>query len=403
MKTKLIISALSVVLLLAGCSGKTESNNEPQKQISEETSGASDTEAETKASEDDTEKPAETDNNASAASKILQNVFSFGSIGSDEYGEGQAHGNSFIKGNIFCTDYSVTSDGEERFQLRLYDIDKSSLLAVIDIPDGWGTYEMISDTGEGSFCRYIISCSVFNEDSKAYDTSYKTVTVKNDLNYDIADGYTERDGAAACCGHNIAQIDPDIIDADSGEILIAGRNAESDEDFSGTRQMYYFTVDENRFVYRTLGDERLPGFGIYDFSKGAAVGVPDSENLIPLGVHGEKIYSVKTPWDGFGTELYVTDTETLETEFFMDCPFELEKNEYVEYAMPESGDYIALKYNPADEKAPALLYGIDPDTKECVFSEIPGELKYYSLNKAGGNRVTISNNNDTVLIAEITF
>ena len=79
----------------------------------------------------------------------------------------------------------------------------------------------------------------------------------------------------------------------------------------------------------------------------------------------------------------------------MDCPFELEKNEYVEYAMPESGDYIALKYNPADEKAPALLYGIDPDTKECVFSEIPGELKYYSLNKAGGNRVTISNNNDT--------
>ncbi|MDE5859174.1 MAG: hypothetical protein K2H23_02095, partial [Oscillospiraceae bacterium] len=162
-------------------------------------------------------------------------------------------------------------------------------------------------------------------------------------------------------------------------------------------------IDENRFVYRTAGYESLPSFGIYDFSHGTATDVPDSRDLVPLGVHGGKIYSIKTAWDGFGTELYTTDPDTLETEFFMDCPIEIKGNDFVEYAMPESGSYIAVKYLPAEEDSSAQLYGIDPDTKEFIAEDIPDELKYYSLYRSMGNRVTVSNNHDRVLIAEIDF
>lgn len=414
MKKSIIITAALSAVILAGCTKGTELVDDfqtPETLPSETEFGKTDYilggETETTVSEteaDDTDKSDE--NDAEPIAEVSWRVFDYGSIDSAEYGEGQAYGNSFIKDNIFCTDYVIVPDkGSEEpdlFQLRFYDIEKNELLAVIDIPDGWGTYEMITDVGGDVLCRYIVSYSVFNEESGFFDTDYKTVTVRNDFSYDITDGYTVQDGSFECCGHNIAERDPDIIDADSGEILVAGRAAEEDDEFSGTRQMYYFPIDENRFVYRTLANESLPSFGIYDFSSGTATDVPDSKDLIPLGIHGGKIYSVKTPWDGFGTELYTTDTETLETEFFMDCPITIKTNDYVEYAMPENGNYIALKYKPADDEASALLYGINPDTKKYTAIDVPDELKYYTLRGSSGNRVTVSNNHDKILIAEIT-
>lgn len=420
MKKSIILTAALTAVILAGCTKGTELVDDfqtPETLPSETESNESDetdyilggeTEATVSETEaDDTDEADKTDESDSEPiAEVSWRVFDYGAIGIDDHGEGQAYGNSFIKDNIFCTDYVIAADkGSEEpdlFQLRFYDIEKDELLAVIDIPDGWGTYEMITDVGGDVLCRYIVSYSVFNEESGFFDTDYKTVTVRNDFSYDITDGYTVQDSSFECCGHNIAERDPDIIDADSGETLIAGKTAESDDDFSGTRQMYYFPVDENRFVYRTLGYESLPGFGIYDFSSGTAADVPDSKDLIPLGVHGGKIYSVKTPWDGFGTELYTTDTETLETEFFMDCPITIKTNDYVEYAMPESGNYIALKYKPADDEASALLYGINPDTKKYTAIDVPDELKYYTLRGSSGDRVTVSNNHDKILIAEIT-
>lgn len=409
-------TALSAVIL-AGCTKGTELVDDfqtpetlPSETASDETDYILGGETETTVSETesaDTDEADKTDeNDAEPIAEVSWRVFDYGTIGIADHGEGQAYGNSFVKDNIFCTDYVIAADkGSEEpdmFQLRFYDIENDELLAVIDIPDGWGTYEMITDVGGDVLCRYIVSYSVFNEESGFFDTDYRTVTVRNDFSYDITDGYTVRDGSFECCGHNIAERDPDIIDADSGEILAAGKAAEEGDEFSGTRQMYYFPVDENRFVYRTLANESLPSFGIYDFSSGTATDVPDSKDLIPLGVHGGKIYSVKTPWDGFGTELYTTDTETLETEFFMDCPIAIKTNDYVEYAMPESGDYIALKYKPADDEASALLYGINPDTKKYTAADVPDELKYYTLRGSSGNRVTVSNNHDKILIAEIT-
>ncbi|MDE6763792.1 MAG: hypothetical protein K2J73_08950 [Oscillospiraceae bacterium] len=48
------------------------------------------------------------------------------------------------------------------------------------------------------------------------------------------------------------------------------------------------------------------------------------------------------------------------------------------------------------------MYGINPDTKKYTAADVPDEFKYYSLNRSGGNRVTISNNHDRILIAEIS-
>lgn len=418
MKKSIIVTAALSAVILAGCTRGAELVDDFQgaetlrlETTADETDYILGGATETTVSETEAPDADEPEENADDTDKpvagVSWEIFDYSSLGIVEYGEGQSVGNFFIKDNIFCTDYTIIPDkGSEEpvvFQLRFYDTAENELLAVINIPEGWVPYEMIPNAGGDLLCRYVISYSFFNEDSGFFDTDYRTVTVRSDFTYDISDGYTPQDSSFECCGHNIAERDPDIVDADSGDILVAGKAVTSDDDFSGTRQMYYFPVDENRFVYRTIGYESLPGFGIYDFTEGTATDVPDSKDLIPLGIHGGKIYSVKTAWDGFGTELYTTDTETLETEFFMDCPLTLRANDYVEYAMPESGNYIAFKYLPANEDASALLYGIDPDTKKYTAAAVPEELKYYSLTRSSGDCVTISNNNDRILIAEINI
>lgn len=416
MKTnaKIILISVLSALILTGCNKETElidqlettdntvsiqQNSGTEKKIIEtegETQYILGGETEADVSENETA----TNEIEAVPAELSMRVFDYAALNTDTDGTENTIGNLFIKDSILAVDYSIESEDAFHVQLRFYDIDKNEQLAAIDLPEGFGAYEMITDIGGDALCRYVVSNSVFDEESGVFNSDYATLTVHNDLTYDITDGYTRQDSAFRRCGHNIAETETDIIDIDSGAVLVEGKAVTSDDDFSGTRQMYCFPADENRFVYRTAGYERLPGFGIYDFETDTATNVPDSENLIPLGVHDGKIYSVKTQWDGFGTELYATDTETLETEFFMDFPKELEQNDFVEYAMPESGEYIAFKYLPADEASPAQLYRADPDTGEFTAEDIPDELKYYTLKSSTGNRVIVSNNYDKVLIAE---
>lgn len=423
-KAKIILISILSALLLAGCNKETQLIDKPETEgsaVSLTQDGSTEIKkiidtygetqyilgGETEATVSETESADTDENDAEPIAEISWKILDFGAIDSGTSGQGEwtGGGNSFVKDGIFCTDYTFIPDKESEepqlFRLRFYDISEEKLLAEIDVPDGWGPYEMITEVGEDLLCRYIISYSVFNEESGFFDTDYKTVTVKNDFSYDIADGYAPQDVSREVCGHNIAERAPDIIDADSGEILAEGN--EDTSELRSTSIAYYFPVDKNRFVYRIVGYEKLPGFGIYDFSAGQATDIPNTDDLIPLGVHGGKIYSVKTQWDGYGTELYVTDTETFETEFFWDFPDEVQANDYIEYAMPESGNYIAMKYLPADESKPAALYAIDPDTKEFIVKDIPDELRYYALTRSSGNYVTVSNNGGKVLIAEAGF
>lgn len=419
MKTKLVISAVLAMLMLSGCSKGTELIDDIQS--AEETSAAENADeteytfggqTETAVTESETE-PAETEASGTESSEaenpaadVSRKTFDYGSLSSDEDAGWRPGGNYFIKDGIFCADYGVFPDKGEDFlpsyQLRFYDMRENKLLETIDIPEGFGPCEVISEVSGDIFCKYVTYRSVYDENNDSFNEDYSVITVRSDLSYDITGGYTAADSSLEVCGHNILERDPDITDADSGSVLAAGKAAAGDDDFSGTRQTYCFPVDGNRFVYRTLGYERLPGFGIYDFSAGTAKDVPDSKDLIPLGVHGGRIYSVKTAWDGYGTELYITDTETLETEFFMDCPITVEANDYVEYAMPESGNFIAMKYQPEDGGSPAVLYSIDPDTKDYVSENIPEDFKYYSLTRSGDAVLINSPDSETLLVAEMS-
>lgn len=414
MKRTVILAAALAALLLSGCGrGGTELIDNIQNEEETLAEEAADTSHETDytlggVTEPAAETtPAEAAEAESPAASISWKTFDYGSLSFDENAVWQPNGNCFIKNGIFCADYGIFPDKGDEFlpsyQLRFYDITENKLLETIDLPEGCGPYEVITEVSGDIFCKYVTYRSIYDESSDSYNEEYSVVTVRSDLSYDITDGYTAADSSLEVCGHSIVQRDPDIIDAESGEVLAAGKEAESDDDFSGTRQMYYFPVDGNRFIYRTLGYERLPGFGIYDFSEGKATDIPNSKDLIPLGIHGGKIYSVKTAWDGYGTELYTTDTETLETEFFMDCPITVEPNDYVEYVMPESGAFIVMKYQPEDGDSSAVLYSIDPDTKEFISENIPEDFNYYSLTRSGDALFINTLSSETILIADISI
>lgn len=422
MKRKIILALTLSALLLSGCENKTElvddiqtTSEKPSPQTvqggtefvepTEETRYNFGGETEAANNTEDTESTqnleiAETEGRH--ISGISQRLFDFGSLNPETEGEENTIGNYFVRDNIFCIDYSILSPDRMSYsyQLRFYDINGNRLLKTIDVPANYELMEFVELSGDALY-KVLLYNSVLDEESGEYITESAVMTVNNDLSYDIAESDSEPYFPIECCGHNIKEQIPDIIDADSGEVLVAGKAAEDGDEFGGTRQMYYFPVDENRFVYRTLANESLPSFGIYDFSTGTAADVPESRDLIPLGVHRGKIYSVKTAWDGFGTELYVTDTDTLETEFFMDFPDEVKMNDYISYAMPENGDFIAMKYQPYDEDKPAVLYAIDPDTKEYFTEDIPESLRFYSLKRSSGGNVIISNNYDRVLVVGV--
>lgn len=315
--------------------------------------------------------------------------------------------NFFIRNNILGCSYGAFNENNDiEYQIRIFDMEENKLLTAIDLPDGYMTEDCICEANSGELCRYIINNVVYDEENDRSDIYYAVLTIHNDLTYDISEDYTPQSRSFECCGHNIAEWENDIVDTDSGGILIAGYDGTSEYDLYKTGISYDFPIDENRFVYNTLGHESLPSFGIYDFSTGTAADVPDSRDLVPIGVHDGKIYSVKTEWSGFGKDIYTTDIQTLETEFFTGNPFnagEDDHSDYAEYAMPESGNYIAVLFTPDDTEKPEVLYGINPDTKEVVFAEIPNEFEHYSLHRFEENSVMISNDSGKVLIAEINF
>ncbi len=140
-----------------------------------------------------------------------------------------------------------------------------------------------------------------------------------------------------------------LVDGETGDMLVEGVEGEHIYHFDRRAQHYFAPIDENRFVYTTSGYEAIPGFGIYDYSTGKATSVPDSRDLIPHCVYGGYIYSEHTTWDGFGTEFYKTNIDTLKTEPAFGLPFEIGNNDYVFYHPFPSGEFILMIKNSYTE------------------------------------------------------
>lgn len=278
---------------------------------------------------------------------------------------------------ILCGDYLVyptydqPSNYDERIPLlRIMDINSGEIVEEI----AFGANEFIPRVIQGdgnNLCTVIVQTD--SETDSGFVYTYNVGTVNVDFECTKLDAVNYPDNYFKHYDKKLAHFDHDIIDVESGEVLVDGEYGEHQYGFDSKTQYYMFPIDESRFVYRTGGYEALPGFGIYDFESKTATDVPNGKDMIPKGYRNGKIYSVSTTWDGFGSELYVTNISTLETEWFMTVPFELGINDYAEYFMPENGEFILI-YKPftvgtdADDSwdIPALLYLVDPDSAEVI-------------------------------------
>ena len=286
-----------------------------------------------------------------------------------------AYNHCFVNGNVLCTAYEIVKDEHPRTAMNFYDLEKEVLEKTLYLQDGW-TFEEFIGGSEDYICK--MKVSHYKSNNGAVFPVDSVVTVMNDYSKEISD-YTYQNASINRGGHNISQWSLDIIDTDRDMKIVEGRDSGGDGwDPEYRYQRYMFPVDGNRFVYRTGGYEWMPCFGIYDFGTDTANDVSGSQDLYPLGVHDGKVYSVKTAWDGYGgTELYVTDIETLETSLFLTFPAQYENNEYVNYFMSQNGEnMIAVK----EYESLVTIYSIDPDSGEItMLFDLPEYLYFNNI------------------------
>lgn len=410
MKRIIILTAVLTAAILSACAsnvqellieesitsaGITESNMTETEQVTEpDVSGAA--EGTASAAEDVQEKK---------PPQIQMRFLDYGSINPDDANM-SAYSSAVFCGDILCL-CNITCDeldvGSPRHELHFYDINENTLVKTVELPGVWNFEKFVKGYGN-ILCKELVSRRVLDENGEFSGFEYAVATVYDDYTYDIS-YHTPQSAAFAHYGHKLAETEVDILDADRDAAIVKGYKDENDEfGFKTEYRRYAFPIDENRFVYRTGGYERIPGFGVYDFGTDTARDVPDSENLTPIGAHGGKIYSVQTAWDGFGSKLYVTDIETLGTEFFMDCPIELEGNDVVRYAMPEGGDYLLYLYEPADFGKNEVLYALDLGTGETASADIPEKSDMnFPISFTDDGAAVISNWSGKCLLVSIIF
>lgn len=422
MKRSMILTAALSAIILCGCGSETEFTGKTETSAatcSEQLTQLSETEKEIIEPKDKTKFifGGETETSAAESEAVPEpiteypaegvsyKIFNYSALDPAE-DNGWSYNNLFFKDGILCLNYLMSSSDvaySEEYQLRFYNTEENKFLAAVDIPKGWRIDERLPAAEDGELCRFALYHYIYSEDGDSVrEIEQSVLTVRNDFSSDITGGLTANDRAVSVCGHNVTDWENDVIDADSGRVLVEGYDGASEYDLYATSQRYMFPIDENRFVYYTAGYERIPGFGIYDFSAGTATDVPNSNSLFPIGIHSGKVYSLKTEWDSFGCgdTIFVTDTETLETELFMENPVSAGTSYNADYEMSEGGGLIVMKCDPDDENLPAQIYLIDTDTKELTVCDIPEEFRRCGMSQADRGELIIFNRKDKALIIE---
>ncbi|MDE7289485.1 MAG: hypothetical protein K2N71_08315 [Oscillospiraceae bacterium] len=302
-----------------------------------------------------------------------------------------ASGGMFFSGDIAA----VKCYGNDSDEIRFFDINDLTVKANITAPDGWEfDNDFSSPCIEGSggiLCK--IKLSRF--DSEKLADEYAALIVYKDFTTYLYEGEPQIAHSFAAGSHNISDMMYDIFDADRGIVIVEGVNdTETDLGFDSVWYDYNFQIDYNRFVYRICGNERMPGFGYYNFNTDTAVEFPESSNFFPVGCHDGKIYAEQGVWDGMGEgEMYTFDIDTLESEHFMSSPAELKQNDYTEYFMPPNGEYIIASHYAYDNKC--IIFIISPDSGEVLaqheFGSEYNDLRFFAF--IDGNKFASFNYN----------
>jgi hypothetical protein len=317
-----------------------------------------------------------TENESETASDISENIVAVDLEKLCLNGDELAENDSFYVSNIYPINgsviaaytYKLDTETYERYTDSVYinfvDIEDPSLISQIPVPEEYNLVEDYSHD-EGFPARFHLINNRYDDT----EIKYAVLTVNEDYTYEITEG-SELDYVYNYYGHSLFESDCDIQDADRDfTTIVKGIEPQSDSDKMAQRRVFGLAIDENRFIYRKIGYESIPGFGIYNFETDKAEDVPETNDLVAIGIHNGKIYSDHTAWDGLSDSLYVTDIDTLETSLFLDNYGENTEDMYPIFAMSDDGEDLAVISTPmyySSDSDCTKIYSIDSDTAECT-------------------------------------
>lgn len=376
MKNKVIIAAIACLMLTA-C-GNTSDNTDmtvSTESVSSVSESKAETTAETTASEaETTEYVSETEDAPSDIAEMTASVETFdltGIISDDFDGSVGISDLKLIDNGTACIIIDTTrfnaDDIEEKLVFAKVNVDDMSCIGSVEIPGKYYDRALFLNSG-GTLAKIITYDWVQLSEEEAYGPSYTLTTIYDDMSIETTADYSNSDVYISVGSHKIAADNVNIIDADTGSVIVPGFQKDDDEyGFYTHSQRYAFTINDDAFVYDTFGYESLPGFGVYDFKTGENRPVADSKNLIPFGTDGVNIYSAASAWDGFPTAVYATDTEDLGSSKLFDITDVVEEIGYIYFSMPPSADFLyGFDFYRFNSTEPAYIKKYDKTTGEVT-------------------------------------
>ena len=338
MKGKIIFSVILSAILLTGCnSSGTENTDNPADVPSAEqetlTEISPETTLETEAEETKTtpEVTVVTEETAEAVAKISgttsSEYFDYFTFDLEKYEEDikdhplllmkpDFHQNcTLLSKNLLCSFYQYQkSDNECLRYLRFYDIDKDEITAEIPLPENYYFFSYSHEKNDDD--NVLVKAYLMNDLGTGPD-GFGEITVYKDYSYDSVTEY----GAVPYPGVDYFNTGIYANDPDTNIIENLRTNTTIVDAPNGIA-LYGSSIDENRFTFKHLEYEVGSYIGIYDYSTGNIIEIPDSDNLDPVGYYDGKIYACESNSashhveDGIGT-VYSFDVESFEKKVFM--------------------------------------------------------------------------------------
>lgn len=291
---------------------------------------------------------------------------------------GFAEEESYFHGYITCGDKNIcagyTYPDNRSDYILIINTDTYEIINKIEMPENdWRCTDIVINSDNSNIAAYA-------ELFKGSENITSLVSIYDDGNFDIDRNAGLADAQYICGEHRLSNsAEGSIVDKDTG-MSIVHEIIEVGNTFIQSNR-FLFPIDDNRFVYktdRTNNGEKSVSFGIYDFETGTEREIYEPDNIIPLFAKDGKIYSGSAPKVG-GGELFITDTETLETDILCKAPFDIGSfRRFINYCASPSGQYIGAyfggSYNSTNADEFAFVAPWNGDIIRNIY--VPPELNF---------------------------